>query len=391
MRRFMKTLPKNVWILTIAQSLVMAVSSLVVFVGGIVGAGLAPSEKLATLPVAAMIVGTAISVLPVTGLMQRLGRRNSFSFILAFSISNALATAYALHFESFYFFCFNALLFGVTNACVMQFRFAAMESVSVELIPNAASAVLIGGIAAAFVGPEIALAGRNLYETEFAGSFFLLAGVFLVAFVVLRFFRNVPIKKSEMDEGPRPLKEISSQRVFWVALTSAATGYMIMSFIMTATPVSMNIMDHHSLSSTKWVIQSHIIAMYAPSVITGFLIRKVGISGMMISGLVIYVLCIAIAFAGHDLINYWVSLIFLGLGWNFLFIGGTSLLPLSYRPAERFRVQALNDFVVFGSQAIASLSAGWLVFAIGWESMLIVVIPIIVLQGGIVLRSAGQP
>jgi MFS family permease len=131
--------------------------------------------------------------------------------------------------------------------------------------------------------------------------------------------------------------------------------------------------------------------MYAPSVITGFLIRKVGISGMMISGLVIYVLCIAIAFAGHDLINYWVSLIFLGLGWNFLFIGGTSLLPLSYRPAERFRVQALNDFVVFGSQAIASLSAGWLVFAIGWESMLIVVIPIIVLQGGIVLRSAGQP
>ena len=159
---------------------------------------------------------------------------------------------------------------------------------------------------------------------------------------------------------------------------------------MTATPVSMHVMDGHSLTHTKWVIQSHIIAMYLPSVIAAWIINKLGITRMMIIGLVAFLMCIAIAFAGHSLVNYWISLILLGIGWNFLFIGGTTLLPQSYQPSERFKVQAFNEFIVFGTQAVAALSAGWIVYAVGWESMLLFTLPIIFIQLIIVWRWSKE-
>jgi MFS family permease len=153
-----------------------------------------------------------------------------------------------------------------------------------------------------------------------------------------------------------------------------------MSFIMTATPVSMHVMDGHSLQHTKFVIQSHVVAMYLPSLVTAWISARMGIKRMLLTGLLSYVVCIGIAVVGHHLSNYWISLILLGVGWNFLFIGGTALLPRSYRPEERFKVQAVNEFVVFGSQAIASVSAGWVVFALGWESLLLATLPLILLQ-----------
>ena len=159
-----------------------------------------------------------------------------------------------------------------------------------------------------------------------------------------------------------------------------------MSFIMTATPVSMHVMDGHSLEHTKWVIQSHIISMFLPSLIAAWVIKKLGISRMMITGLVAYLVCIAIAFAGRHLGNYWISLILLGIGWNFLFIGATTLLPKCYRPSERFKVQALNDFVIFGTQAVASLSAGWFIFAVGWKILLLINIPFILFQFIVILK-----
>jgi len=368
----------------------MSVSSMVVFVGGLAGTRLAPVEKLATLPIAIMIIGTALSVVPVTMLMRKTGRRKSFIIILTYSISVAILAAYSLSIESFYLFCTSTFLFGATNVCVMQFRFAAMESVSAELIPKAASTVLLGGIAAAFIGPEAAVAGQHLFKMEFTGSFILLSGLFLIGIMILLGFKNPLPLVSESTNQPRSLKEISKQSVFWVAVTSAVTGYAVMSFIMTATPVSMHVMDHHSISDTKWVIQSHIVAMYLPSLITAWIVRHLGITRMMLVGLVAYAFCIAIAFSGHHLGNYWVSLVLLGIGWNFLFIGGTTLLPQSYRPEERYRVQAFNEFVVFGTQALAALSAGWFVFAIGWELMLLLTIPFIVLQGIIVIRWRVQ-
>ena len=262
----------------------------------------------------------------------------------------------------------------------MQFRFAAMESVKPEMIPKAVSSVLIGGIASAFIGPEAALLGRDLSVAPFSGSFILVAGLFFMAFLVLLSFRDPVIEQAHISKTRRSIKEIARQHVFWVAISSAAVGYVIMSFIMTATPVSMHVMDGHSLQHTKLVIQSHVVAMYLPSLVTAWISARLGIKRMLLTGLLSYVVCIGIAVVGHQLSNYWISLILLGVGWNFLFIGGTALLPRSYRPEERFKVQAVNEFVVFGSQAIASVSAGWVVFALGWESLLLATLPLILLQ-----------
>lgn len=376
----MKSLPRNVWLLTIAQALILSVSSLVVFVGGLVGTKLAPVENLATLPVASIVVGTAVTIPPVTLLMKTIGRRKSFFVIGIFSIFVALLAGYAISVSGFYLFCFSTFLFGTTYSSVMQFRFAAMESVSEDLIPRAASMVLIGGIAAAFLGPEIAMFGKDLLNVEFAGSFILLAVLFGLGLLFLLGFKNPVIEKEKTDNQQRPLKEILKQRIFWVALLSATIGYAVMSFIMTATPVSMHVMDGHSLGHTKWVIQSHIIAMFLPSLIAAWIIKKLGVSKMMIIGLIAYLVCIAIAFAGKSLGNYWVSLVLLGIGWNFLFIGATTLLPQSYNSSERFKVQAVNDFVIFGVQAVASLSAGWFIFAVGWKTLLLLTLPFIVFQ-----------
>lgn len=382
----MNSLPRNVWILTISQALMLSVSSMVVFVGGLVGTKLAPVENLATLPVASTVVGTAVMIPPVTLLMNTIGRRRSFFIIGIFSVFVALFASYAISISSFYLFCLGTFLFGATYACVMQFRFASMESVNEELIPKAASMVLIGGIAAAFLGPEIAVFGRNFLKVEFAGSFILLAGLFAIALLFLTGFKN-PIQQEVSDQNPqRPIKQIFKQRVFWVAILSATIGYAVMSFIMTATPVSMHVMDGHSLGHTKSVIQSHIVAMFLPSLITAWIIKKLGISRMMIVGLIAYLICIAIAFAGRHLENYWISLILLGIGWNFLFIGATTLLPQCYKPSERFKVQAVNDFVIFGTQAVASLSAGWFIFAVGWKILLLINLPFILFQLIVILK-----
>ncbi len=379
-------LPRNVWLLTVSQALMLSVSSMVVFVGGLVGTQLAPIENLATLPVASIVVGTAVTIPPVTLLMNTIGRRRSFFIIGIYSILVAMLAGYAISISSFYLFCVSTFLFGATYSCVMQFRFASMESVSEELIPKAASMVLVGGIAAAFLGPEIAVFGKDLLKVEFAGSFILLAGLFITAMIFLTGFRN-PIPQETVEADPqRPLKQIFKQRVFWVSILSATIGYAVMSFIMTATPVSMHVMDGHSLGHTKWVIQSHIVAMFLPSLITAWVIKKLGVSRMMMTGLAAYLVCLIIAFAGKELGNYWISLVLLGIGWNFLFIGATTILPQSYKPSERFKVQAVNDFVIFGTQAVASLSAGWFIFAVGWKMLLLINLPFMAFLFVVILK-----
>ena len=376
----MNKLPRNVWLLASAQALMNATASLVVFAGGLVGARLAPVKDLATLPVACMVIGTTLSTIPVSMLMKKLGRRRVFLIVPLVSILTAFLAAYAISIHAFYLLCTATLLLGLTTACVMQFRFAAMESVPEGMVPKAASGVLLGGIAAAFIGPEVALRGKDLLSVEFAGSFVLLAGLYFIAWLILRGFINPVVEETKTEISQRPLKTIAAQFVFRVALLSATIGYAVMSFIMTATPVSMHMMDGHSLEDTKWVIQSHILAMYVPSIFAAWVIGRLGLTRMMLAGLIAYLACIAIAYAGHHLGNYWISLILLGIGWNFLFIGGTTLLPRSYHAAERFKVQALNEFIVFGTQTATALSAGWIVFAIGWEAMLLLTIPVILLQ-----------
>ena len=373
------TLPRNVWILTLAQAMFMTLGSVVVFVGGLAGRELTGDPAYSTLPVAALSVGTAVFVLPVNILLKTIGRKRAMLSLQFLGVGFCLLTAYSLKLGSFPAFTFSLFLLGINLATIMQFRFAAIESVGPEMVPLAASTVLLGGIVAAWLGPELALYGIGLLETRFAGTFVLLALIFMLGTLLLLFFNDVEIKSVQTDEAPRSLREIAANPVFWLAIGSAAVAYAVMSFVMTATPVSMNKIDGFTLRQTKTVIQAHVLSMFLPSLFSGALIRLLGIRKMLVSGLLIYVVCMSLALSGHDWNLYLTALIALGIGWNFMFVAGTSLLPSTYRGEERYRVQGLNDFLVLSLQSLASLTGGWVVFRFGWETLITITLPVLAL------------
>jgi MFS family permease len=375
----MLALPRNIWLLTISLSLFMSLGVFVTFIGGIIGQSLAPYASLSTLPVAMLVIGTASGIPPIAYIMSKIGRKRTFLGVCIYTVAAIALAVVALQMQSFYLFCSSTFLFGVTMATMNQFRFAAIESVNENLSVTATSTVLIGGLVSAFLGPELAILGKDWFNTPFVGSFFLLSSCFLFAFLLLWFYQPKPTPKSTQKQSGRSLKTIAKQSIFIVAMSSSAVGYVVMSYIMTATPVSMHIIDGLSLMQTKFVIQSHVIAMFLPSLFAPIIVKLFGLSKMMIIGVVLYLACIIIGYS-HNLSNYWVALVLLGLGWNFLFIGGTSLLPRAYHDSEKFKVQSINDFLIFGMQAIASLSAGWFVFNFGWEVVLLSTVPLLLLQ-----------
>ncbi|MCH9646302.1 MAG: MFS transporter [Proteobacteria bacterium] len=373
-------LPRNVWLLTGGLALFMSLSVFVIFLGGIIGQNLAPTDSLSTLPVALLVVGTASGIIPINRIMSRFGRRRTFLGVCIYTVGIISLAILALTSQSFYLFCTTTFLFGITIATMNQFRFAAIESVDQTLSATATSAVLIGGLISAYLGPEIALLGQDLASVQFVGSFALLSLCFVLAFILLWFYQPNHISTPTHVSSGRSLRNIIKQPVFIIAISSAAIGYVVMSYLMTATPMSMHVIDGFSLAHTKFVIQSHVIAMFLPSLFTPWIVRLMGLSKMMIVGVLLYFICVGIALSGHALNNYWIALILLGLGWNFLFIGGTSLLPQSYSDTEKFKVQSVNDFLIFSLQAIASLSAGWFVFNYGWEVVLLSVVPLLIAQ-----------
>jgi len=373
----MKTLPFNVWLLMIIGSIAMTAAPMVVFTGGFIGAALAPSSTLATLPVAMMVVGTAVAVVPVTFLMQRIGRKRAFLLGSFISSGGALLSAFSVAEHHFWLFCCGILLLGAGLAFVQQYRFAAMESVEPDKMASAAARVLLGGLIAAYVGPEISLGSKDLFTTPYVGGFVILAGLYISCSILILFYKPKLIMASEHQGTGRDMLSIATQPVFWAAILSAAVGYAMMSFVMTATPMSMHMDMGHSLENTKWVIQSHIMAMFIPSFFSGWLIGRFGTSNVMLAGVLAFVLCIIIAFVDQALMNYWLALILLGVGWNFLFVGGTSLLPHSYREGEQFKAQAFNEFCVFGFQAVASLSSGWVLYTFGWHALLVICVPLL--------------
>ena len=376
----MLQLPKNVWILAICLALFMSLSVFMLFVGGIVGNTLATSKSLSTLPVATIVVGTALSIIPVIRLMSMFGRKKVFLSVCLYTIVLIGLSIYSILSESFMLFCFSSFFLGATVATMNQFRFAAIESVDINQQTTATAIVLLGGILAAYLGTEIATLGSDWFEGDFVGSFVLLALFFVLAFVLLCFFQPAEKFQEQVDKSRRPLIEIIKQGSFIVAASAATTGYVVMSFVMTATPVSMHVMDGFSLEHTKFVLQSHVIAMFLPSLFTAMIVKFLGLSRMMILGVILFFISVTIAYLSHSLNNYWWSLMLLGLGWNFLFIGGTNLLPRSYNENEKFKVQSINDFLIFGFQAFAALSAGWFVFNYSWEITMLSVIPILVFQ-----------
>jgi hypothetical protein len=270
-----------------------------------------------------------------------------------------------------------ALSLGWSAAAGHQYRFAAMESVPLELAPKATSVLLLGGILAAAIGPEIAVRGQNLLTIEFAGSYLLLAGVYLVGIFIVSFYRDSGGANDPHSMQGRPLKQIMRSPLVILAIAASAVGYGVMSFVMTSAPISMHEHAGHGMQATKWVLQSHILAMYLPSLVYPWLFSKLGFKGMMWSGVAAYIACLLIGSINTEFIHYWLTMVILGVGWNFLFLSGTNLLRYGYRNEERFKVQSFNDFLVFSIQGLASLSSGWFLFHWGWQSVISASLPLV--------------
>ena len=365
----------------LAQAFSMCAAPLVVFAGGLIGKQLASDNSFATLPVAAMVIGTALAVYPAAALASKKGRKVVFLGAMMLGLLASLLAVYALQIESFSTFVIAAMLVGMVLACIQQFRFAAMESVTADLMPIAASRLLLAGIIAAYLGPELVTIGQSLHEQTFTGAFYLLGGCFVVAFLLLLFgYHNIEIKHEEGELGQRSFSELLSSPGILLAMGSASVGFAVMSFIMTATPISMYELNHYSLEETKWVIQSHILAMFIPSLFSGWMVRRLGFISMMWAGLGIYIVCLGLAYWDQGLVHYWGALVLLGLGWNLLFVAGTALLPQMYQANEAHRVQGLNDLMVFSAQAIASLGSGVLLLLLGWQGIMWVALPMIAVQ-----------
>ena len=373
---------RNVYLLAVAQALAASGMFVVVLLGAILGADLAPRPEWATLPVSMAVLGVAATTVPAALLMQAIGRKHTFILGAALAGVSALGIAWAVTQDNFALFCITIFVMGANMACVQQYRFAAVEFVAPERASVAVSVVMCGQLFAAFGGPQLALAARHwISGTEYSGSFVGVALLYVIAIVVLARLDVPQSRAVHTDEPARPMSLIGRQPRFLVAVLAGICGFAVMSFIMTATPLSMHVVDGLSVVDTKWVIQSHLLAMFLPSLASGWLIARVGMKPMMGLGVLLMGSCIVISALGsHHLMHYWWGLVLLGAGWNLLFVAGTTLLTTTYRPAERFKAQAVNEFAVFGSQALASLLAGPAIQHLGWKALNLAGVPLLVLM-----------
>ena len=383
---------QQVWKLAATQALCMSGSFLFVLLGGIIGSKLAPTPGLATLPVSVLIIGLAASVLPAGVLIRRVGRRAAFVAIAILAGLGCVVAGLGIAASNFWMFCGAALLLGANNSMVMQYRFAAIEYVEPERAGHAISIVMSGALAAAWLGPEIAVRAADLVDgARYAGSFFAGTGLYVLAALLLALTPDSTRVAHVDPRPPRSLSEFAAQPDFRLAVLAALVSYAVMSFIMTATPISMHVVDLHDEVATKQVIQGHLLAMYMPSLASGWIIARLGIRPVIVAGALLMACCIAIAaFAGHSVLHYAWALMLLGVGWNLMFIAGTTLLTRTYRPHERVQVQTLNDFLVFGSQGAASLLAGLALAAIGWELLNLAALPLLALVLLAVASAAGR-
>ena len=379
---------KNLFVLLISQVFSFTAAPVTVFLSGIIGSQISPIKSLATLPMSISIIGIAIGSIIASKLMSLIGRKNGF--IIA-SIGNSIFSilaAYSIFIQNFFLFCFANLLIGIGMAFTHQYRFAAAESVDKSIAPKAISILLFGGIISAFLGPSLANYTKDLIsENLYVGSYLSLAFLTFIPSILFLFYESKSKIETSLEYIGRGYLELLSQPKFLQALIASAFGYAIMTFLMTATPISMHVMENFSLSKTSFVIQFHVASMFLPSLITGHLIKKFGHSNIMYVGLVFYSITIIASFFEQTFFNYMFALIFLGLGWNFLFISGTSLLTLAYREEEKFKAQGLNDFIVYSVHALGSLSAGIFLTLTNWKIMNIMCVPFMIIIILVTIRA----
>jgi MFS family permease len=367
-----RTLDMRVTVLLLAtcQALTMSSTALIATSSALAGKMLSADGALATLPLALQYLSAMFFASPVSFWMQRVGRRLGFMTGAGCLVLSGTISATAIFIGSFELFCFASLVFGMAHASAMHFRFAAAESASEAFRPKAISLVLSGGVVAAVLGPNLARLGEEaLAPYTFAGGFLFVSVLGTVCFLLLAPLRMAATTEVAGTDEQRSLKEIVTQAEFLPALAAAMLGYGMMVFVMTATPLAMQSCGF-DFGETAFILQFHALAMFVPSFVSGGLIRRFGERMVLFAGTGCYVLSLAFGLTGIGTANFLGALIFLGIGWNFLFVAGTSLLTKCYRPSERGKVQAFNETMVLGWVALSSLVAGAVEFRWGWEAVL---------------------
>ena len=356
---------RNLWLLAICQGLFLTNNVTFIAINGLVGLALAPLGWMATLPVMGYVVGGALSTGLVARTQRLFGRKASFQLGLVVAVASALLCCYAAYSKNFWLLVAATVVAGFYNANAQLYRFAAAELALPEFREKAVSLVMAGGLLGAVAGPNLAALTRNLTDVPFAGAYLALAGVALLAMVLLAFIEFPPPPDVKASGGGRPLSEIMRQPVFIVAAAAGALGYGVMNLLMAATPIAMQICGL-PFSSVALVLEWHVIGMFAPGFFTGHLIKRFGTLPIMAVGLVLNLLCVAIALSGVDFRQFLVALFLLGLGWNFIFTASTTLALTAYRPEEKDKAQGALNFCVFAVLALTSLASGVLVTTRGW-------------------------
>lgn len=376
----------NVALLAICQALFNITAITVMTLSGLVGQELAPDPALATLPVSAMMLGTLVSTLPASLFMQRIGRRAGFMIGAGFGgVAGGAISVLAISLGSFWLFCFGNLLFGLYQGFAMYYRFAAADVTRLEWRSRAISLVLAGGVVAAFLGPWNASAALELLPgIPNAGPYAVVTALSLLAVILLAWLHVPPAREPGFDRPHRPLRRIAAQPAFSVAVLAAAIGYAVMIMIMSATPLAMRAAGF-GMAEVAFIMQWHVLGMFAPSFVTGHLIVRFGLANIMLAGAGLLIASVLVAASGQSLTHYWVALVLLGIGWNFLFVGGSDLLTLVHTPAERGITQGVNDLIVYAMVVTASLLSGMLVQHLGWARLNLSALPLILLTLSVTL------
>ncbi len=383
---------QNVLVLATCQVLFGTGRSLLIATAPLIAYGIASHKGLATLPTSLVIVGTAVMTIPASLFMRRVGRQVGFVVGSIIGVVSGLVCAFSVLHSNFWLFAFGTFLFGLFAGFAQLYRFAAADVASEDFKSKAISLVLAGGVVSGFLGPESAKIGQNLVTSvPFVGAYLILTGVTILAIFVL-FFLDIPMMTPEERAGPRrPIIQIMKQPVFLVATTAAMISQGVMNFLMTATPIAM-CNAQHQFADTALVIEWHIFGMFAPGFVTGHLINKFGEVKMIIIGLALQFVCVGVALVGVEVAHFWLSMLLLGVGWNFAFTAGTSLMTRAYTVSERAKTQGTMNFLIYGFVSVLSLSSGALVHFFGWNVVNLGALPFLVIAVGATLwYAASQP
>jgi MFS family permease len=379
---------KNVVVLAVCQGLLLINNTVLITVNALVGYALAPDKALATVPVTMYFVGSALSTIPFSFMMKRYGRRAGFTLGALFATFGSITCAVAVYRGDFWLLCLGVLVLGAYFAAGQYYRFAAADSAPADFKSTAISLVLAGGIVGGFIGPETSKLTMDLVAGHaYAGSYISLVAFALLSILALRWLQIAGLTEVERKAAGRPLEVIARQPAFIVAVLCATIAYGVMNLLMTTTPLAMGASGHH-FREAAFVIQWHVVGMFAPSFVTGHVIKRFGLTAVMLTGVVLNIVCVGIALSGVEIMHFWLALVLLGIGWNFMFVGATALLTEIHSTAERAKVQGVNDAAISITMIITSLASGALFTIQGWYAMNLWALPALLLAGASLLWLA---